>query len=68
MAQASLAHYERRLRLILAALEAIETGDYGECRECGELISFKRLSARPESPFCIDCQEEREDRARREEN
>ena len=28
------------------------------CRRCEEPIGYKRLSARPESPYCLDCQDE----------
>jgi DnaK suppressor protein len=35
------------------------------CEECGELISFRRLLARPVTTLCIDCKEqsEREEQA-----
>ena len=29
-----------------------------ECRRCEEPIAPSRLEARPEAPFCLDCQEE----------
>ncbi len=38
------------------ALESIERGDYGMCRLCEEPISSKRLNAKPEAPFCLECQ------------
>jgi DnaK suppressor protein len=37
------------------ALDRLTAGTYGECDECGELISFGRLRARPVTTFCIDC-------------
>jgi RNA polymerase-binding protein DksA len=40
---------------IRAALQRIEDGSYGECVACGEAISEKRLSARPEATHCINC-------------
>lgn len=37
------------------ALEKISTGIYGRCEECGELMTFNRLKARPVASLCIDC-------------
>ncbi|ORJ63420.1 TraR/DksA family transcriptional regulator [Geothermobacter hydrogeniphilus] len=53
---------EQRLRQIAAALERIEADAYGICVACEEEIDPDRLRARPESPFCVDCQERRERR------
>ena len=47
------------------ALVRIEEGVYGECEECGEKITDARLKAIPWAPLCIECQEEKEERARR---
>ena len=41
---------------INAALERIETGDYGYCTICDEDIAIKRLEHDPSVPNCIDCQ------------
>lgn len=60
MAQASRRIAEQRLSQIDAALQRIENEDYGYCVECDEEISPARLQARPESPFCVDCQNRRE--------
>ena len=30
------------------------------CEDCGELIAFKRLMARPVTTLCIDCKERNE--------
>ncbi|MBI1357260.1 MAG: hypothetical protein GC160_23210 [Acidobacteria bacterium] len=46
------------LREINEALSRIEEGSYGECLECSEPISQKRLAAIPWAKFCIGCQEE----------
>lgn len=35
------------------ALERIETGDYGQCEECGEDIDPKRLEAVPYATLCM---------------
>ena len=45
---------------IHSALERIEDGCFGQCEECGEDISVKRLEARPETTLCIRCKEEQE--------
>ena len=42
------------------ALTKIEDGTFGICEECGELISMKRLEARPETTLCIRCKEDQE--------
>jgi len=48
------------LKKIQKALAKIETGQFGECEDCLEQISIKRLNARPEAPLCIKCKEEQE--------
>ena len=47
---------EIELTRIDAALERIETGNYGYCTVCDEDISLKRLEHDPSAPNCIDCQ------------
>ena len=42
------------------ALRKIDEGIYGLCEECEELISLKRLQARPEAQLCIQCKEAQE--------
>lgn len=51
---------ELRRDQVKAALRAMEEGEYGYCRKCDEPIGFKRLFAKPESPFCVRCQRGRE--------
>ncbi|HCT60546.1 MAG TPA: RNA polymerase-binding protein DksA [Acidobacterium sp.] len=46
-----------QLSLVRLALERLEDGSYGECAECGEDISPRRLEAVPWTPYCISCQE-----------
>jgi DnaK suppressor protein len=46
------------LREINEALSRVEDGTYGECMECEDPISHKRLNAIPWAKYCIDCQEE----------
>jgi DnaK suppressor protein len=52
---------ERKLvEKIDAALGRIADGTFGECEECGELISIGRLRARPVTTLCIACKAEQE--------
>lgn len=60
MSKANRAAHQQRLVLIEAALLAIRSDRYGECRRCEEPIGFSRLNVRPESPFCLDCQKKSE--------
>lgn len=60
MTKANRATHETRLRQIDASLDAHRKGEYGYCRACEEPIGYKRLTARPETPFCLSCQDERE--------
>lgn len=60
MTKASRGSYERRLRQVQAALEQLEKDSYGYCRSCEEPIGYSRLKARPETPFCLSCQQARE--------
>jgi DnaK suppressor protein len=60
MTKASRASYATKLRQIEASLEAHRKGEYGYCRACEEAIGYRRLKARPETPFCLSCQDERE--------
>lgn len=57
MEQLSRHQLEIRRRQIEAALAAVEDGAFGLCRHCGGPISFLRLEALPEAPFCVECQE-----------
>ena len=44
------------------ALKRFEDGTYGYCLECGCAIEDSRLLARPAAEFCVDCQEDLEQR------
>jgi len=63
MAQANRRTTMRRLEQTKAALQRVSAEVYGECAECGGDIGYPRLKARPEAPFCLDCQSRRERRA-----
>lgn len=55
--------HERSLKSLMEidkALNKISNGTYGECEDCGELITPRRLQARPLAPLCISCMEEKE--------
>jgi DnaK suppressor protein len=54
------------LHKIDEALARLEEGAYGNCFECGEPISPKRLRALPFAVRCKDCEEAREVAAQRE--
>jgi DnaK suppressor protein len=45
------------LRRIDDALQRIETGEYGNCVECGKKVQTGRLDAVPWARHCIECQE-----------
>jgi DnaK suppressor protein len=45
------------LRQVKAALRRIQNGDFGNCLDCEEAISLKRLAAVPWAARCIGCQE-----------
>ncbi|MCB9734577.1 MAG: TraR/DksA family transcriptional regulator [Deltaproteobacteria bacterium] len=56
MVKATRDRAEGRLLQVRAALRRVDDGDYGDCAKCGEPIGFRRLDARPETPFCVACQ------------
>ncbi len=58
MATANRGSIDLRLRQVQQALTLADRGEYGDCRRCDETIGHKRLKARPESPYCLDCQDE----------
>ena len=52
---------ERKLlEKIDEALQRLVDGIYGECEECGDMISIGRLRARPVTTLCIQCKAEQE--------
>ena len=42
------------------ALRRIESGHYGICRSCGDLIDKKRLRIVPHATLCYDCKNNKE--------
>ena len=55
------AHYLSRID---EALGRIDDGSYGECEDCGEDITIKRLESRLVATLCIGCKEQEERRER----
>lgn len=51
------ANDRRLLELIDEALKRVESGDYGDCVNCGEPVQEKRLDAVPWARFCLRCQD-----------
>ena len=48
------------LLLIDRALSKFSTDSYGVCESCSDIISMKRLKARPLAARCISCEEDQE--------
>ena len=55
MSQETKSRHENMLRNISGALSRIESGDYGYCLKCDELISTARLDVDPAVSLCITC-------------
>jgi len=53
------------LLAVKAAMQRIESGEYGFCIDCGRHIEEKRLEAVPWTPYCLEDQE-RHDREQAE--
>jgi DnaK suppressor protein len=46
---------ERLLYQVERALQRMDNGTYGTCRNCGKPISEERLHAIPYTRYCFDC-------------
>lgn len=46
-----------RVNRLVAALERLNDGEYGQCIECGEAIAPARLRVMPEVATCVRCQD-----------
>ncbi len=44
-----------------AAIQRIEDGSYGRCKECGEIIPKTRLDAIPYAAECVQCASQQEE-------
>lgn len=60
LARANRQVLELRRKQVLGALKVYDSGSYGICRSCEGPIGFRRLKVRPETPFCVHCQERME--------
>ncbi|MEW6515713.1 MAG: TraR/DksA family transcriptional regulator [candidate division FCPU426 bacterium] len=49
-----------RLQEVEEALDRLESGKYGKCETCGNLISTSRLEALPFARLCIECKSKEE--------
>lgn len=47
-------HAEGELEKVEEALQALENGEYGRCKECGKEISYDRLAAVPATLYCAE--------------
>jgi RNA polymerase-binding transcription factor DksA len=46
---------KQEIRMIHAALQRMEEGEYGYCTKCGSRVAEARLDLLPATPFCSDC-------------
>ena len=46
---------QQEIRMIEAALQRVEAGEYGHCAKCGSQIAEARLDVLPFTPFCTAC-------------
>ncbi len=53
---------EDRLRAIDDAFSRLKSGRYGICEKCKQEIPIRRLKALPLAAYCIDCQQNRNER------
>jgi DnaK suppressor protein len=53
----------QRMRVIYEALLRIQNGTFGQCVQCNGDIDEARLLAEPETPLCIVCAQQIDDRA-----
>lgn len=60
LARSNRSGLQVKLRQVKLALTNIDEGTYGLCRRCEDPVGFRRLKVRPETPFCVHCQEELE--------
>lgn len=52
-------HHKHKVLEIDKALEKIETGTYGSCETCNNLVTDERLEIKPEASICIKCANEK---------
>jgi DnaK suppressor protein len=54
--EAALQAMERQRSVVLAALQRLDEGRYGQCVGCGKPVPEGRLEARPDAARCVACQ------------
>ena len=60
IAQAGFERDKLHFLQINRALQNIDSEEFGYCMECDEDICFSRLMVKPESTFCVSCQQNKE--------
>ncbi|HEA26618.1 MAG TPA: TraR/DksA family transcriptional regulator [Ectothiorhodospiraceae bacterium] len=60
MSQESQRRNEQQLLDIEKALKRIDNDEFGDCFECGEMISPQRLELNPTATLCIECATKKE--------
>jgi DnaK suppressor protein len=58
MNQAAQRRRVTQIKRLEAALQRIDSNDYGDCENCDELISEGRLLLDPAAEFCVQCAEQ----------
>jgi DnaK suppressor protein len=54
----SLSETDRKILLLIEeALSRLDTGTYGTCVHCSQVVQEKRIEAVPWARHCLDCQE-----------
>ena len=59
-ALAHLQQLESEIRVAEHAIQRMDSGSYGDCEHCGEMIELNRLKANPVAVLCMRCQTELE--------
>jgi DnaK suppressor protein len=55
MAQEKERRRQARIAVLRGALARMESGEFGECAECGEPIAERRLEVDPTALLCVSC-------------
>jgi RNA polymerase-binding transcription factor len=66
MAVRQLESESGRLRELRQAIRRVDEGTYGVCIRCDSEISVKRLNAVPWAAYCLNCQDQAENRQERD--
>jgi len=57
MAKSSNLRDKQLVLKLKTSLERLSSEEFGICQECDEPISIERLQVKPESKYCIGCQQ-----------